>query len=100
MMKLPNDYNAFQETLANQAPPDTWPKALQSLWYDAKGNWHTAHDLIDGSNDSTAKWIHAYLHRKEGDEWNAGYWYRQAGKSFPKMTLDEEAKQLVLEILS
>jgi len=69
------------------------------MWYDAKGDWNAAHDLDDGKSDLIAKWIHAYLHRKEGDDWNAGYWYRQAGRPFPTITLDEEQQEMVVFIL-
>jgi len=72
------------------------PKAL---WWDAKGDWEKAHDLVDGAAMPMAKWVHAYLHRKEGDEWNAGYWYRLAGKPFFNGTLDKEWEALVEEIL-
>lgn len=94
-----NSYQEFENTIQNGKPPEQWPIALQSLWYDAKGDWHTAHDMVDQLNDSKAKAIHAYLHRKEGDEWNAGYWYRQAGKPFCKLSLDEEFQTLVSEFI-
>ncbi|KAG1647536.1 Na(+)/H(+) antiporter NhaP [Nymphon striatum] len=76
-----------------------WPEALRAMWHDAKNDWHSGHELVDGKNDELAKWVHAYLHRKEGDEWNAGYWYRQAGKPFPKITLEEEQQQILDFIL-
>jgi hypothetical protein len=94
------NYGNFEATLRNNEPPKEWTDGLKALWYDAKDNWHVAHDLVDGSGDHTEKWIHAYLHRKEGDEWNAGYWYRQAGKSIPKVTLEEEHRQIVEFILN
>ncbi len=50
-------------------------------------------------HSTLGSWIHAYLHRKEGDEWNAGYWYRRAGKPFPKTTLEQELKELVEFVL-
>lgn len=93
---IKRSYSEFLETLSNAKPNNEWPETLKSLWYDAKGDWERAHDLVDGVNDATSKWIHAYLHRKEGDAWNAGYWYRQAGKSFPTYSLDEEHRELVV----
>lgn len=96
---MPKDYNEFLETLNAVAPDSTWPEALKSLWFDAKGNWHRAHEIVDGNNDLNAQWIHAYLHRKEGDDWNARYWYRRAGKDFPSSTLEEEHRALVAFII-
>jgi len=89
------NYQEFKKSLTNELPNKDWPKGLKALWYDAKGNWEAAHDLVDGENISTAKWVHAYLHRKEGDDWNAGYWYRQAGESFPQITIEEEHEEIV-----
>ena len=98
-MKNPNNFSEFETTLGLDEPPKEWPVELRSLWYDAKGDWHAAHGLVDHLNNTMAKWVHAYLHRKEGDEWNAGYWYRQAGRPFCTHTLNHELQQLVEEIL-
>ena len=92
----PSDYEEFQQTLSADQPPNQWQAGLQSLWWDAKGDWQQAHDLVDGSDGKDAARIHAYLHRKEGDKWNAGYWYRRANQPFPEITLDEEFKKLLL----
>jgi hypothetical protein len=62
----------------------------QALEADRSGNWDKAHELVQDLNASEAAWIHAYLHRKEGDLWNADYWYRRAGKPSFKGTLEEE----------
>jgi len=72
---------------------------LLALWYDAKGDWNKAHDCVDHLNDSTACWVHAYLHRKEGDIWNADYWYRRADKKRPACSLDEEWANIVKALL-
>ena len=80
-------------------PPKEWPEALQAMWWDAQGNWEKSHDIAQEITSDLGNWIHAYLHRKEGDEWNAGYWYQRAGRAFPKKTLEEEFKELVLFIL-
>ena len=74
----------------NEKPKDLY---LLALWYDARGDWDTAHALVDKPSDPDASWIHAYLHRKEGDNWNANYWYRLSGRSFPSISLEEEWKQ-------
>lgn len=63
---------------------------LKALWYDAKGDWKHAHDQVDHLTSKSASRVHAYLHRKEGDIWNADYWYAKSGEKRPEITLDEE----------
>ena len=75
--------------------PNGFSVELEALWYDGKGDWNKSHELIQDVNSKNAAWIHAYLHRKEGDIGNAGYWYAKAGKSIPNVTLDEEWQSLV-----
>jgi hypothetical protein len=72
---------------------------LKSLWYDGKGDWHQAHAEVDHLNDKESAWVHAYLHRKEGDIWNADYWYNKAGQTRHDLSLNEEWEQLVLHFL-
>ena len=72
---------------------------LQSLWFDFQGNWSKAHDLVDSLEGKSAARVHAYLHRKEGDQWNADYWYRRAGESRPSLSLEEEWELLVNRFL-
>lgn len=66
----------------------------QALKFDSEGDWNKAHDLVQDLPSKEAAWIHAYLHRKEGDDSNAGYWYRRAGKDFYSESLDKEWKVL------
>lgn len=94
------DYSDFQHALGFNIPPNDWPEALKSLWFDAKGDWGSSHDIAQDMHSSIGSWIHAYLHRKEGDEFNAGYWYRQAGKPYPKTSLEQEHKEIVEFILN
>ena len=68
----------------------------EALEYDRSGNWKKAHDLIQDLPTKEAAWIHAYLHRREGDDGNAGYWYRRAGKDFFVGSLEEEWEVLWL----
>lgn len=68
---------------------------LKSLWYDGKGEWQVAHKQVDHLSDPESAWVHAYLHRKEGDTGNADYWYRRAGKVRPGISLQEEWTALV-----
>jgi len=92
-------FEEFQKSLDALSPPDNLSGYLQSLWYDAKGNWNRSHEIIQNLEDRTAAWIHAYLHRKEGDIGNADYWYRRAGKSRPDKTLEDEWKDMVEALL-
>ncbi|GAB4507536.1 hypothetical protein [Allomuricauda sp.] len=92
---IPDNYEVFEATLDKTAPPSEWPEALQSLWFDAHGDWESSHNIAQDLHSTMGSWIHAYLHRKEGDEWNARYWYDRAGKPFPNYSLEEELKVLV-----
>jgi hypothetical protein len=67
----------FTATLNRPAPPDVSP-ALVALWHDARGDWARAHNIAQDIDDASGAWVHAYLHRREGDLANARYWYRQA----------------------
>lgn len=91
----PKDYTAFEATLPESHPPTDWPEGLKSLWYDAKGDWEASHDIAQEMHNALGSWIHAYLHRKEGDQFNAGYWYSKANKSYPSDSLEEELRTLV-----
>lgn len=84
--------------LANSAPAElTLP--LHAMWQDAKGNWSEAHAIAQEIDDRTGSWIHAYLHRKEGDIANASYWYRRAGQPVADDSLDEEWARIVVALL-
>jgi hypothetical protein len=74
------DFAAFTSSLTQDAPPHGLSLALQALWWDAKQDWEQAHTLAQAQEDSDGSWVHAYLHRKEGDAFNAGYWYRRANR--------------------
>ena len=74
-------------------------KALQSLWLDGCGDWEGAHEIAQELSGIAGSWIHAYLHRKEGDLWNARYWYDRAGKTYPQYNLTEEYEILVRHFL-
>lgn len=81
-----------------QPPPDLMP-ALQGLLWDAKGDWDKAHECAQAQEDRHGDWVHAYLHRKEGDLANAGYWYRRAKRTMPKGSLDEEWEAIATALL-
>lgn len=93
------NFEEFQKSLTASSPPNDLPAYLLALWYDAKGDWNRSHGIIQNIEDKTAAWIHAYLHRKEGDIGNADYWYRRAGKNKSEKTLVEEWKNIVVSLL-
>lgn len=85
----------FSASLNADAPPIDLELPAQALWWDAKGNWTRAHDLVNDLETCDAMAVHAYLHRKEGSDWNAEYWYRRAGRNFRRAELHEEWRALV-----
>lgn len=93
------EFQNFISSLNEAKPPVIVSAYLQSLWYDARGDWNKAHDLIQDIDDRKAAHIHAYLHRKEGDASNARYWYSLAGKPYPSFTLQDEWEALVKALL-
>ena len=93
------DLKAFKLSLQEQIPPET-SQALQALWYEAKGQWDKAHELAQQAPDPIGAWVHAYLHRVEGDESNAGYWYRRAHKPHSEASLPEEWEEIASALLS
>ena len=84
----------FNKSLSSKEPPNELSVYLRALWYDANGDWEKAHTTIQDTDDDTASWIHAYLHRKEGDTGNAHYWYRRAGKRSPTIKLEDEWEEI------
>ena len=83
-----------------KAPPEKASPPLAALWHAAQGDWDKAHALIQDDETATAAWVHAHLHRVEGDESNAGYWYRRAGKPPAKGPLGEEWDQIAAALLT
>ncbi|HEY4149721.1 MAG TPA: hypothetical protein VGM41_12365 [Chitinophagaceae bacterium] len=94
------NFDAFQSSLSAPVPPDTLNVYLRALWYDAKDDWKKAHELVQDIENKTATRLHAYLHRKEGDIWNANYWYNKAGAHMPGCSLQKEWEELVKELLA
>jgi len=78
-------------------PLASWNPAMRALWYEGQGDWTTAHDQVQDDNSADGAWVHAYLHRVEGDQFNAAYWYRRAGRVVPakNLALGDEWAQLV-----
>lgn len=73
---------------------------LQALWHDARGDWDAAHRIAQDDESRDAAWVHAYLHRKEGDASNARYWYARSGKTEHQGSLEEEWHDIVRSLLS
>ena len=95
----PMTISDFRESLRNLDPPREINPLLTALWHDGKGNWEKAHSIAQEIHTNHGSWIHAYLHRKEGDSGNAAYWYHMAGTSFPTMSLEKEWEELVKRFL-
>lgn len=93
------NYEQFKASISSENPPADLSSYLKALWFDAKDNWEKSHNIVQDLNDDTAAWIHAYLHRKEGDTWNADYWYNRAGKKRPVGSLEKEWEDIVNELL-
>ena len=79
--------------------PQQLDDTLVALWYESLGNWDQAHSIVQEMPGSDAAWVHAYLHRKEGDEGNASYWYARAGKTKPRFSFQQEWQQITRELL-
>ncbi|MFN6566437.1 hypothetical protein [Dendronalium sp. ChiSLP03b] len=79
--------------------PQTLPIALRAMWYDKKGDWDKAHDTVQNASDADSAWVHAYLHRKEGDLNNARYWYRRSGQPEFVGELSQEWQQIASLLL-
>ena len=90
----------FKLSVDGDEPPPGLSVSLTALWWDAKGNWERAHELVNELETRHGMAVHAYLHRKEGDRSNADYWYQRAERSFERPTLDAEWLALVEGLLS
>ncbi|MEM1137722.1 MAG: hypothetical protein AAGI07_17925 [Bacteroidota bacterium] len=89
----------FKISLNEKNAPLSLSAALKALWYDAKGNWDAAHELAQEEEGFAGNWVHAYLHRKEGDHFNASYWYSRANRPVCKLSLEEEWESLVKALI-
>ena len=91
----------FTASIENDDPPPGLAPLLIALWHDARGDWDAAHDVAQDVPDADGgAWVHAYLHRKEGDASNAGYWYRRAGKPVARGSLQDEWAALATAFLA
>jgi len=86
-------FDEFLQSIGKGAKPGAeWSGALRGLWHDARGDWDGAHRCVQEDQSREAAWVHAYLHRKEGDLGNAGYWYARAGRRPPERGADLAAE--------
>jgi hypothetical protein len=90
----------FKASLNDATPPAELPPLLLALWKDAKGDWDAAHGVAQDVDDEDGAWVHAYLHRKEGDAANAGYWYRRAGRPHSRASLSAEWDEITSALLA
>ena len=89
------DFETFQASVSEDQPPQGCSPLLEALWWDAKDDWDQAHRIAQDIGTADAARVHAYLHRKEGDEFNAGYWYSRAGADTFRGSLEDEWQELV-----
>ena len=88
-------FDTFEASLSHSGPPGAWSRALQALWWDARDDWERAHGIVQMNEaDRQCAWVHAYLHRKEGDPSNAAYWYRRAGQPVATDSLIQERQAI------
>lgn len=90
----------FRNSLNQTEPPAVLSTPLAALWWDARGEWAKAHGLVDELETKEAMAVHAYLHRKEGAESNANYWYKRSGRTWHRPALEEEWQALVEGLLA
>lgn len=90
----------FENTLKQEQPPAELSRPLRALWFAGKDDWENSHNIAQDIHTNEGSWIHAYLHRWEGDDWNAKYWYRQAGRTMPTVSLKEEWRDITENLLA
>ena len=92
--------NDFKTSVKKQSPNEKLPKALVALWWQKKGDWDKAHAIAQSDKTDDGAWVHALLHREEGDLGNASYWYSRANKLMPEETIENEWELIVSELLN
>jgi hypothetical protein len=89
----------FRASSKNKKPPEELSSPLEAMWYQGKGDWEEAHRLAQSQNNSSVSWVHAYLHRVEGDLGNAAYWYHLADRPVCNLRLGDEWEEIVAELI-
>lgn len=90
----------FKDSIKDPEPPLGLNPVLEALWWDARLEWDRAHRIVQVIESKQAAWVHAYLHRKEGDPGNASYWYSRAGKKMPQSSINKEWDEISAVLLS
>ena len=90
----------FETSLRDSDPPPDCDDALKALWYAGKNDWRRAHEIAQRADDMASAWVHAYLHRVEGDLGNAAYWYRRAGREPATGPLEAEWRKIAEQLLT
>ncbi len=94
------NFEEFASSLSADNPPGNLAELLVALWHDAKDDWDRAHKIVQTMESANASWVHAYLHRKEGDLDNARYWYRRAGRPESHLSLSSEWETIAVHLLN
>ena len=89
----------FKKSIDNGKRPNGVSPALLAMWCEARGEWDEAHRIVQESDERSAAWVHAYLHRKEGDTSNAGYWYSRAGRKMSDRSFEHEWEEIVARLI-
>jgi phage major head subunit gpT-like protein len=92
-------FDDFKASLKKDTPPQGLSPLLKALWYDGKNDWDNSHNIAQDIHSNEGSWIHAYLHRKEGDSGNAAYWYRKAGRPVPAISSENEWETIVKSLI-
>ncbi|HEY0784667.1 MAG TPA: hypothetical protein VGD62_02280 [Acidobacteriaceae bacterium] len=90
----------LEQTVNHHAPPAGLPPLVEAMWWQAHGDWEKAHLMAQDVPEAAGAWVHAYLHRAEGEPGNAAYWYEQAGRPMAQSSLQEEWFGIVRALLS
>ena len=93
------NYTSFINSLNDPVPPENLSPLLKAMWYLKNDQWTKSHDLAQEDNSMLGSWIHALLHKIEGDEWNANYWYRKAKIENPRDSVENEWKKITIQLL-
>lgn len=93
------NFEDFKASMDEALPPKGITASLAALWYAGKGDWEQAHAIAQDVPTREGSWVHAYLHRVEGDQWNANYWYNRAGRSMPDVATGREWEDIVKAML-
>ena len=93
------NFEDFRKSLSAESPPAGLSLALTALWWDTKGDWAKAHESAQQDEGPQGAWVHAYLHRKEGDSSNAAYWYNRAGKPETRSASEAEWREIMETLL-